>query len=528
MIPAGFLEANDAAYRWLVARARQIDPRARPDDALQAVERAATLAVLFHAGRFADGALDQVLHEVGARLDEPNAPAIDLPGGRRRVLHVTTRVEGLGGHTRMIDRWIACDPSSTHAVALVDQGSVPIPSWLQATAAGRVFAPPPGATPSARAGWLRAVARQADLVVLHHYPSDAVAVAAFATEGGPPVAVLDHADHVFWLGSSIADTVISLRSAGGRHAEARRYVPGYVVLPIPLVQEPPPVRREEARRALRLPDDQVVLLSVGRAEKYRPSGAYDFVATLNRILVQDRKAHAWVVGESREGIAPHLRVQPHERLHFVGSVDDPSRWRAAADVYLESFPFGSQTALLEAGLDALPVVPAYAPLFPLLVANDDAVCELLPNPADEGAYVDQAVRLARNALERMALGHELRRRLVADHVGDGWTARLAAIYRHTDALVHRPRAIPETPCSTSDADRSLSLWRVLASSGGADTHAVAIHAGQVARFAGDHAGARAQALRALRSRTASAEAWRLLALGLLGDSAKTLKTLLRR
>src|SRR5690606_34285328 len=103
---------------------------------------------------------------------------------------------------------------------------------------------------------------------------------------------------------------------------------------------------------------------------YRPCSHYDFTATARKILDRNLLAHLYVVGETLQGLAPYLRSSLHDRLHFVGPVDDAKLYRASADVYLESFPFGSQTALLEAALSGLPVVPAYAPLFPLLVAND--------------------------------------------------------------------------------------------------------------------------------------------------------------
>ena len=64
---------------------------------------------------------------------------------------------------------------------------------------------------------LRAIARfNADMVILHHGGHDLVPLLAFATTNLPPVAVLNHADHVFWLGSSITDMVVNQPRAGAR------------------------------------------------------------------------------------------------------------------------------------------------------------------------------------------------------------------------------------------------------------------------------------------------------------------------
>ena len=544
-LATGFLDGNDAAYRWLLAGLRRFDARRQTDAVLRVMGRAASFACWFHTGRFADGGLENAGFEIGANLDRDpahaqDAPVTASPGDRRRVLHVATAVQGIGGHTRMIDHWVRNDRSSVHSVVVTDQGDEPIPPRLREaldSTGGRFIRLPSDRTLAQKALLLRELSHGgADLVVLHHFGYDVVPIVAFAVDGGPPVALLNQGDHVFWLGSSVADTVISLRTAGAEHAAERRFSARNVVLPIPLAQPPGPAPREEARRALGIPGDQVVLLSVGRPEKYRPSGRYDFVATAGRILERNAAAHLYVVGESADGIAPFLRSPIHDRLHFAGSMEDPSTYRAAADVYLESFPFGSQTALLEAALDALPVVRAYAPLFPLLVSNDDAFLDILPSPVDEADYVARADLLSRSGEERRALGDGLRDRLLEEHVGGGWVGRLSAIYRHMDGLRHAPRAIPSARSLRTDADMSLSTWHLMADvDGRAGNHdralreAVSIHAGHVSRRVGNHAAARDHARQVLRASPWSRPAWRLLALGMLGDwTTSTLKAALGR
>lgn len=145
----------------------------------------------------------------------------------------------------------------------------------------------------------------------------------------------------------------------------------------------------------------------------------------------------------------------------MGSVD-PSAYRMAADIYLESFPFGSNTALLEAALCGLPVVPAYAPLFSLLVANDDAIYDILPNPLHEEEYIDRVDLLIRQPYQRAELGAMLRTRLLVDHTAEGWLQRLTTMYQETDFLVHNPQPIPIASCIIKDTDIGLSQWHVMA------------------------------------------------------------------
>ena len=530
---AAFLGANSRIYEWLVKRAQREDRGRRPEIVLGHVASAARFAATFHPGRFADGAIENIALEIGMGI--PKLVSQDrgfvLPATRkqnqRRILHVTSHLLAIGGHTRMLHHWVRNDRSSHHSVVTVNQGNVAIPGWLSdavRSSGGDLVALPSEAPLCQKAGWLREIARQtADLVVLHHDGCDVVPTVAFGGLDCPPVAVLNHADHVFWLGSSVSDMVINLRTAGSEHTSKRRFVSSNCVIPIPLENPVSHVSQRDARRTLSIPGDQIVLLSIGRAEKYRSCGSYDFVATAWKILDRHPHAHLYVVGESSKGIVPHLRCPLHERLHFVGTIEDPSLYRSAADIYLESFPFGSQTALLEAALSGLPVVPAYAPLFPLLVANDDAILDLLPNPANEEEYVASIELLIKQPKRRLELGEALRKRLLFDHVGEGWLDRLDKLYQHTDGLRHGPRQIPTSPCSTLAADIALSLWHVRAdgktncsSAPGGAVVAELRHHAFVAKYVDNYGIARRMALSAVWIDPYRWTSWRLLIITVLG------------
>jgi hypothetical protein len=531
---AGFLNANNDAYEWLVRAIAGMDRARQREEVLRRIQMAAQFAVESHTGRFADGAIENIALQIGRELPsivpEGDDFCLGLPARHniRRVLHVTNRVFGIGGHTRMLIHWARHDQSSCHSVVLLDQGDVAVPAQLYEavrSSGGSIAAFPPEALLCEKALWLRAMAQQsADLVVLHHFGLDVVPTVAFAAHDCPPVAVNNHADHLFWLGSSVADTIINARAAASKFNAERRFVSCNQVLPIPLTDEAKVMSRKDARKHLGIDEAQIVLLSVGRPEKYRPCGPYDFVATANKIIARNPHAHVYVVGETVSNIEQYLRCAIHERIHFVGSVDDPTAYRAAADIYLESFPFGSQTALLEAALGSLPVVPAYAPLFPLLVANDDALVDALPNPRDEQEYIDRAMSLVEEPELRATQGDVLRRRLLVDHVGHGWLRRLATIYDTTDHLAHSPRAIPVSSCIVENGDVSLSLWHVMAGrtfatdAANGEMNSVSLHIAFVRKTVGDHATAWRNALRILRRAPLRHSSWLLLILTLRGHA----------
>lgn len=467
--PAELLRRNSEGYEGLVGLIERLHPRRQANTVLAGVSAVAGLASLHHPGRFADGRVENLAVRIGRDLGRlPTSGglgAVEVTGqleqGRRRVLHVATAVRTTGGHTRTILNWARQDQDSHHTLLLTGQGPYPVPSWLAEavlTGGGRLVLFPTKAPWVEKARGLRELASaEADLVVLHHFPDDVTPVVALAADGGPPVALLNHTDHHFWLGGTVADTVINLRGIGQRLSEERRFARSNCVLPIPLTDPLQGRTRAEARAAVGARDDQLLLLSVGRAEKYVPTATHNFYATGAKLLDRYPHAHLQLVGVSAGDVGAGVALHP--RLHLAGEVEDPSAYQLAADVYLEGFPFGSSTALLESILSGVPAVPAFAPALDLIATNDDAVTDLLPTPADEAEYLAAASGLIEDAERRVSLGAELRRRLLTSHTNEGWLDRLQTIYRSATAMAHRARELPAAPCAFTPTDHSLCRWQ---------------------------------------------------------------------
>lgn len=435
---------------------------------IQLVRAAAAFATTHHPGRFADGAIENIALELGANLRGPGHPLRDAiiirPVGirrSRRVLHVATGVFSVGGHTRMINEWIRDDEESCHSVVLTDQRQTLIPPWLiqRVRANGGGFA-----SLSSRLGMLqrakqlRALAASwADVVMLHHGGFDVIPIAAFSVPGGPPVCVLNQADHLFWLGSSVADLVIDLREAAAPITTNRRFAKRRAVLPI-VVPGPPSTLPTVARERLGLRPDRVMLLSVGRAQKYMPSHGIDFFAVMDKVLAAIPKADLYLVGITNALAAEYSVMSRHPRMHFCGEVEDPSIHRAAADIYLDSFPWGSATSVLEACLAALPVVLPHSPLADILVTNH-GLNHIVSNPLTEEEYVERVRALAGDRDARLALGSALHAHVASHHAGASWKRCLASIYSDIIGSPHECRTIPRTECWGSAADIAICNWQ---------------------------------------------------------------------
>lgn len=400
------------------------------EQALRLTAAAADWAWYNHTGLFVSQRLERVTQAAGRRL-LATLPDWAPPGReRRRVLHVLTEAHAVGGHTRLAWRWMAHDSESEHSAVLTGQRDIPVPAALQAIAGERLHrlvAP----TAAGRVVELATLMQQFDLVVLHIHPFDAVSVAACAEVAKrPPTLLLNHADHVFWLGVGAADAITYGRASGNMLTLERRGVAcdRCVYVPTPLDPARRALPREEAKRQLGLEPDAVVLLTMGFPYKYAPAGTAVFTAMAARLLADHPRAHLVAVGPTSATTGwDALMAAVPGRVHALGYRTDTRVLLAAADVYLDSFPFTSPTSLLEASLLDTPVVafadePAAGPL----ASRDFVGASSTAVTIDE--WLALAGRLIDDAAARREYGQAQGARVRAVHLAPGWNAVLAAAY----------------------------------------------------------------------------------------------------
>lgn len=320
------------------------------------VEAAVTLARKRHCGFYRSEPLEQILIEI-ARRTLPAKLEAARPTRTKigRVLHVATVLNEVGGLTRMMRRWIVADEERHHSLALLRHpGPTPL-SVRQAVEARGGQIHMIGATRGGPVEWaaaLRKLSLDFDLVVLHVSNEETTPVIAFADERNrPPVVLVNHADHAFWVGLSVCDLIASSRVSGERLVVERRGIPAerHVILPI---QIDPPLRkhnRAEARQKLGLSADGSLLVSVARGVKYRTMGGVSFADMHVETLLAHPDARLLVVGPGEPADWQDAILATGGRIMGRPETPDPSLAFEAADVYLDSHPFVSITSMLEAG-----------------------------------------------------------------------------------------------------------------------------------------------------------------------------------
>jgi glycosyltransferase involved in cell wall biosynthesis len=432
------LRENYSAFKELLDEATAL---ARAGDYAYAASRceiAGAQASYDHCGLFASRELEKIVAEIArAALGDAAVPRGSADGGRpRRILHVATYVQEVGGLSRMLWRWINEDREGIHSLALVRQRKALPRQIVEAVrrSGGRIHnlsQGPDSLLDLARR--LRVAASGVDLVVLHIDTKDIVPLLAFSSVSSrPPIAYVDHADHLFWLSTSIADVVIGLRRSGTHLACARRGVEPRrsVLLPIPLGRIERSLSRQEAKRLLGFKKDCILLVSVAREVKFRSVDSVSYADAHLPFLKGRPDAILVVLGSGQRDDWASAQAQVGSRILSLPESPNTALYYQAADIYVDSFPFVSTTSLLEAGSHGTPLVSRFpfSEGAEILGADMPGLAGALVQTRSVACYNDALHALANQGAAREELGEATRRGIADVHWGNAWLEALERVY----------------------------------------------------------------------------------------------------
>jgi len=429
------IRANYAQLRSLVAAAEKCRDTDKLEEAAALASAAARFAWFNHAGVFSDPALERLLVDLSGRVPDtgPFPPRSSSPSRKRVVLHIATELYPTGGHTQMLSRWIADDSQSQHRFAVTRQGWRPIPDKVAALIADRpVRLDGRHRSHLRRAAALRRLCHEADVVVVHTHPDDiqpALALAATTT----PCIVVNHASHVFWAGVSVARTTLHLRRSAQELSTTRRGLPTDTAFLVnrPLAFPEVDLRRAQARAHFGLADGQVVIATAASGDKYEPLADGDnLVQLFARAAESDPRLIVLAAGPQAEGQWPSAYEATGGRVRALGLLRGVGTLLAAADIYVDSFPFASITSLLEAGAYGLPLVSyrGHGPGCEILSADPPAIEHEILYPKTSHEFLQVISTLAANAEVRETRGASLREKIAATHSGAAWQGAVESLY----------------------------------------------------------------------------------------------------
>jgi len=457
------LEKNYEVFQNLVAKSSAYLSRGQYQPAAVFAELAAYHATWKHNGLFASYELEEILRSLGKQAVQSETSSSVRNGTElSRVLHVTSMVSGLAGLQHLLQRWIANDGSRCHSVAVSQPSSSSVPEKLKSvvTASGGTIELVGDARQGilARAQRIRRLATESDLIVLHLQTEDAAPIIGLSQKTGlPPVALVNHADHAFWIGASIVDLIVNLRNSGLVLCRGRRGIdPGrLVLLPTPLCPVVRTHSREDAKSRLGLPIDSVVLLSVARAPKYTPKDEVNFPLTHMPVLQKYQKCFLLVVGPEHSDDWERANQKTGGRIKAFGARDDVVLFFQAADIYVDAFPMVSVTSLLEAGSFGLPLVSRcpYGTRSVIWCADAPGLDQHLIRCRNIEDYREKLCRLVEDAEFRIELGRNTQEEITRIHVGKNWSESLEALYARVKMTSNKPAVcFPRSQRNASEPD----------------------------------------------------------------------------
>lgn len=404
-------------------------------------------------GVVASPVIDAALHAIG-RAACPRRPAPARVFGPERVLHVATEVSDVGGHSRMLRRWIERDHARIPTLALTRQrGPVPAAIAGAVAATGGEVRHVEGHDALDRARVLAALVDAHDTVVLHVHPFETAAAIALADrDGRPPVIHVNHADHCFWLGADVADLVVSGRPAAASMCVTRRGVSPLrtSLLPVPVETPALPADREAARAALGLSDTACALLVVAAPYKLERIDDLGLLDLVEPVIAAHPEAVLLAVGPEDAGPWAAARERTGGRVRALGRMDDTAPVLAAGDVFLDGYPCSSLTAALEAAAAGMCVV-SHQPPRPQAATYDidePGLGDAHVRARTPEQYAEALARLVSDPSARRAAGAAAARALaeMADTVT--WASGLEDVYARAAGRGACPPLAP-TPIATS-------------------------------------------------------------------------------
>jgi hypothetical protein len=241
------------------------------------------------------------------------------------------------------------------------------------------------------------------------------------------------ADHQFWIGKGISDLFVHLREAGASLSETRRGIERdrMAILPIPLEPVTRTVSRAEAKAELGISHDTVVLLSIARAVKYTPVAGPSFPEVAESILEKHQNAVLVAVGPSNTGEWLEASRRTQGRVRALGQRSDTALFYQAADIYLDSFPFTSNTSLLEAGGFGIPLVSyfPYSHDSDVIGPGSPGLSGTLIRATTLEAYRGSVSRAIEDEVFRLRTGERTKEHIRHHHGSDGWHHHLETVYR---------------------------------------------------------------------------------------------------
>ena len=351
-------------------------------------------------------------------------------------LHVLTVAQTLGGHTRVVEKWIEQSSSNQiHSVVCINQQDYIIPQKLKEVVNSKKgqFVVFNYDNLRERAVKLRQIASNYEYIILHMHMDDPTALVAFGIEDFKrPIIFYNHADHMFWLGKSIIDKLANLRDCSDKLTIPKRNIPDSFKLgvPIEIDNNINIIDKNEAKAKLGFDTNKKLIISVGGAHKYKSFKNKSFTNYLLEILHENDNVQIVVIGPaSDEKLWDKVSKKSNYLIKAIGEVDYDKEYfdyLNAADLVIDSWPMGGGSVMIDAISCGTPILSLENPFgqFDYLV-NSIAYCK-----TPDELYKKVKLTLYDNKFKNDLL-NEIKLNFEKDHSIKNWGKKLEQLIQLT-------------------------------------------------------------------------------------------------
>lgn len=374
---------------------------------------------IYHPDFYQSPEIENMLLECASKISPENYTIKNTKEEKRKVLHVLSEGYSTGGHTRLAKNWMKSDNDSIHSLVTTWQLRS-TPGWLineVKNSGGWVTSLETVSDKLCeRAKALRKLAYEwADVVVLHMHMMDPIPVMAFGVEDGPPVIYMNHGDHLFWLGASIADLVADLRPSGQKLTLTRRSCNNSCILPIPL--EPKKVyNKKEIREKYSIDENELVILTIASNYKFRSINNHNYIDIVKNIVNKVDNCKVYIIGPVDTGKWHEVNIETGGKIKALGVVTEIDEFYQMADIYLDCFMMGSMTSLLDASKYGLSVIKFTNNHCPILTEFDEEFKECSYKTVDE--IIEEIKNIQKGNLDTLSKNEAINNVIVKNHILD--------------------------------------------------------------------------------------------------------------
>lgn len=255
-------------------------------------------------------------------------------------LHVASRLYTYGGHTPLLTELVkGLTTSGSQKVILTNQKRLDKRINISAECYSLK------GSPILRLRALLAQFSAAKNILLHIHPDDSVAALAarIANASGKRVLFVNHADHIFNLGSSAADVVLEVSMTGWKTTKGHRKAQSQSFMGVPskaVAQNP--VTSD--------PNRSGPIISMGSSGKYEPATDLDFPKFVERMLPKVKNDFVFIGPSIKDTWWRELQEKYPDRISLLGyqPSDRAIEILLSASCYIDSFPLEGGTAYPQA------------------------------------------------------------------------------------------------------------------------------------------------------------------------------------